>query len=48
MNLLRRWRRYDETNESQTAALLAEEGWKELERFWVKEYGEAYVGESSA
>jgi len=35
-------------NESQTAALLTEEGWEELERFWVKGYEGAYVGESSA
>ena len=29
-------------------ATLAEEEWEELERFWVKEYEGAYVGESSA
>jgi len=29
-------------NESQTATLTEKE-WEELERFWVKEYEEAYV-----
>ena len=29
-------------------ATLTEEEWEELERFWVKEYEGAYVGESSA
>ena len=35
-------------NESQEAALLTEEEWEELEKFWVEEYEEAYVRESSA
>ena len=29
-------------NEAQTAALLTEEEWEELERFWAEEY-DAYV-----
>ena len=35
-------------NESQTAALLTEEEWEELERFWAEEYESAYVKESTA
>jgi len=35
-------------NELQTAALLTEEEWEELERFWTEEYESAYVKESTA
>ena len=40
------WLRHDD--ESQTAALLTEEEWEELERFWAEEYESAHVKESTA